>query len=421
MSLLKRKHLTFSRHIYRKARKSIVWLHSTSWKGDSALKEILLLEMSRPHFVDPYMVEKYTRSVENWVKIAQKDERWLISGWTLQEGVLLGDTHLLDGEGHVIQDNRFCNGQDAVVRDLSLPISVLCHNLASAYFIQSEGHDPDPTRPGAGQFGHRLPKSPESVIWLRRSIKRLVESGLVGFFEFSPLTILAGKNSREYGWIEDSCWALIGAMELENIEVTANLSMEKIKRRFLSALVDKYQWMMLFLPFPEKGQDSKRPFQWTDIVDGALLPVHLFLVEDHVDPDSTAATQPTLHFSDADFTSEKLLLKAPDRQKMRLFRISEHHVTYFRHYRQDSDGLRIVSSRSVSLTDDPLVSGAWLLPFWIVDTKGAVQGKRCLLLLQFKDSTSVDQPARASFGGMIDVWGVGSETVEVAEMILDPC
>jgi hypothetical protein len=243
----------------------------------------------------------------------------------------------------------------------------------------------------------------------------------VGFFEFTPLTILAGKNSREYGWIEDSCWALIGAMELENIEVTANLSMEKIKRRFLSALVDKYQWMMLFLPFSEKGQYSKRPFQWTDIVDGALLPVHLFLVEDHVDPDSNAATQPTLQFSDANFTSEKLLLKAPDRQKMRLFRISEDHVTYFRHYRQDSDGLRIVSSRSVSLTDDPLVSGAWLLPFWIVDTKGTIQGKRCLLLLQFKDSTSVDQPARASFGGMIDVWGVGSETVEVTEMILDPC
>ncbi|EAW17141.1 uncharacterized protein NFIA_005010 [Aspergillus fischeri NRRL 181] len=268
-----------------------------------------------------------------------------------------------------LDDNRFCNGQDAVVRDLSLPISVLCHNLASAYFIQSEGHDPDPMRPGAGQFGHRPPKSPELVIWLRRSIKRLVESGLVGFFEFSPLTILAGKNGREYGWIEDSCWAL------ENIEVTANLSMEKIKRRFLSALVDKYQWMMLFLPFPEKGQDSKRPFQWTDIVDGALLPVYLFIVEDHVDPDSTAATQPTLHFSDADFTSEKLLLKAPDRQKMRLFRVSEDHVTYFRHYRQDSDGLRIVSSRLVSLTDDPLVSGAWLLPFWIVDTKGTVQGK----------------------------------------------
>jgi hypothetical protein len=64
MSLLKRKYLIFSRHIYRKARKSIVWLYSTLWKGDLALKEILLLEMSRPHFVDLYIVEKYTRKVE---------------------------------------------------------------------------------------------------------------------------------------------------------------------------------------------------------------------------------------------------------------------------------------------------------------------------------------------------------------------
>jgi hypothetical protein len=305
---------------------------------------------------------------------------------------------------------------------------VLCHNLASAYFIQSEGHDPDQTRPGSGQFGHRLPKSPDSAIWLRRSIKKLVESGLVGFFDFSPLTILAGKNSREYGWIEDSCWALIGAMELENIEVVPKLSMEEIKKRFLSALVEKYQLMMLFLPFPEtliekkqKGKTSSEPFQWTDIVDGALLPVHLFLVEDHVDPDSTGETQPTVHFSDENFASERLILKAPDGRKTRLYRVSKDHVTYFRHYRQDSHGLRIVSSRSVNLTDDPLMSSAWVLPLWIVDTKGGVQGKRCLLLLQFENSTSVDQPSRATFGGMIDIWGIGSETVEIKEMILNPC
>jgi hypothetical protein len=415
------------RHIYKKSAKSIVWLHSTSWEEDSAIKELLLLEMSQPGFQDPKLVEDYTGKVENWLQTAQKDERWLKSGWTLQEGVLLESTCLIDGHGNTLSDSRFYNGTQATVRDMSIPVSTLAYNLASAYFIQSEGHDPDTTRPGAGQFGHLLPKSPESVIWLRQSIQTLAQSGLVGFFESSPLTILSGKNSRHYGYERDSCWALIGAMELENIEVSYDFPMDEIKRRFLSALLEKYQLMMLFLPFlecqvEEKREEEtiKRPFQWTDIVDGALLPVSLFLVESYADPELPAEKQPTLRFSDQRFISECLHLKAPDGQTMSLFRACKDHITYFRHYRQDSNGLRIVSSRTVTLAEDSLLAKAWLLPLWNVDMKGTVQGKRCLLMLQLEGPTEGDQPVYAAFGGMIDVWGIGSEMVDVKEMILYP-
>ena len=383
--------------------------------------------MSRPGFQEPAVVEDYAGKVENWLRTAQKDERWLKSGWTLQEGVLLGSTCLIDGHGHAFSDSNFYDGSQATVRDLSISVSVFAFNLASGYFIQSEGHDPDTTRPGAGQFGYLLPESPESVLWLRRSTQTLVHSGLVGYFEFSPLLILAGKNSREYGWEQDSCWALVGAMELEDIEVSYDIPMKEIKRRFLSALVKKYQWMMFFLPFPELQVEEKReaevirrPFQWTDIVDGALLPVGLFLVESHAAPELSSENQPLLCFSDEGFTSEDLRVKAPEGQMMSLFHASKDQITYFRHYRQDSDGLRIVSSRSVSAAEEPLLEDGWLLPLWNVDLKDDVRGKRCLLVLQLKSPTAGDQLAHATFGGIIDVWGVGSEKVDVQEMILHP-
>ncbi|KAB8271100.1 hypothetical protein BDV30DRAFT_250262 [Aspergillus minisclerotigenes] len=413
-------------HIYKNAAKSIVWLHSTSWEEDSALKELLLLEMSRPGFQDPTLIQDYTDKVGSWLETAQADERWLKSGWTLQEGVLLGSTCLLDRDGNTLSDSRFYKSTQATVRDLSIQVSVLAHNLADAYFIQSEGHEPDTRRPGAGQFGHLLPKAPESTIWLRRSIQTLARSGLVGYYAFSPLSILAGKNSRQYGWEQDSCWALVGAMELENIEVSYDFPMEEIKRRFLSALVDKYQMMMFFLPFLECAVEEKRttgsiqrPFQWTDVVDGALLPVSLFLVESHTDPELPLEKEPTFHFSDERFNSDDLRVKAPDGQTMSLFRVSPDQITYFRHYRQDLDGLRIVSSRTVTVAEDPLLANAWLLPLWDVDLKGDVRGKRCLLVLQLEGPTAADQPAHAVFGGMIEVWGIGSEKVEVKEMILD--
>ncbi|KAJ6164441.1 hypothetical protein N7470_003113 [Penicillium chermesinum] len=413
-------------HIYRNSKKSIVWLHSTSWAEESALKKILLLGMTRPGDADPEIVRKHTADVEQWIQTAQKEERWLKSGWTLQEGVLLGDTLLIDSNGKPFSDERFYNEAQATVRDLSIPISVLAHNLASAYFIHVEGHDPDPVRPGAGQFGNLLPKSPNSALWLRRSIKFLVETGLVFYFRGSPLYILAGKQSREYKYVEDSCWALIGAMELENVKVEYGIPMDDVKRQFLSALIAKNQWEMFFLPLPEcrikekaKEGTVERKFRWLSIADGALLPLGLFLVESHPSPGFTEDNLPQIIFSDEHFGSDDLRLKAKEGQVIGLFRAAKETVTWFRHYRQDEDGLRIVSPRVVAFAEDALFESAWFLPLWDVDIKGEIRGKRCVLLLRF-NGESAAQPARAAFGGMIDIWGIGTERIEIDEIILDP-
>lgn len=58
------------------------------------------------------------------------------------------------------------------------------------------------------------------------------------------------KQSREFGMQQDSCWALIGAMKLENVPVNYELPLDNIKMIFLTALSEKYHWTMLLLPQP---------------------------------------------------------------------------------------------------------------------------------------------------------------------------
>lgn len=45
-------------------------------------------------------------------------------------------------------------------------------------------------------------------------------------------------------------------------------------------------------------------------------------------------------------------------------------------------------------------------------------GKRCLLVLDLEVPTASDQLAHGTFGGMIDVWGIGSENVDFKEILV---
>jgi len=101
---------------------------------------------------------------------------------------------------------------------------------------------------------------------------------------------------------------------------------------------------MLFLPFPEFEIEeettewiTQRKLRWLDIVDGVLLPTSFFLVESHTDPELPLEKELTLHFN------QDLRIQARANKKVTLYRASGDCVTWFRHYRQDSDGLRIVS------------------------------------------------------------------------------
>jgi hypothetical protein len=45
-------------------------------------------------------------------------------------------------------------------------------------------------------------------------------SGFVSYYKHNPLDILAGKWKRTYGIDKDSCWALVGALGIEDMDIT---------------------------------------------------------------------------------------------------------------------------------------------------------------------------------------------------------
>lgn len=161
---------------------------------------------------------------------------------------------------------------------------------------------------------------------------------------------------------------------IEDIEVTYDTSMDEIRRKLLVALFDKYQWTILLLPFPELSftdeiDGEQRKLKWSDVADGALLPVKAFAVEHH-DPQEEL---PTLIYT------HDLRIKASVNKLIFLFRASKEGAAWFCHYRQDEDGLKIVSNREIAFTDG-LLSDAWLLPLYHINMKDGVQGRRCLVL-----------------------------------------
>jgi hypothetical protein len=56
--------------------------------------------------------------------------------------------------------------------------------------------------------------------------------------------------------------------------------------------------------------------------------------------------------------SHDLRIKAKKGEKIVLYRAVEENITWFRHYRQDKDGLKIVSPKDVGFAQDKLLWSA---------------------------------------------------------------
>jgi hypothetical protein len=63
-----------------------------------ALKALRNLRLPQADETESIDIQKYTDEILRQLDPARPDERWLASGWTLQEGLLLSDTHLVDAD-----------------------------------------------------------------------------------------------------------------------------------------------------------------------------------------------------------------------------------------------------------------------------------------------------------------------------------
>ncbi|OJJ35659.1 hypothetical protein ASPWEDRAFT_183697 [Aspergillus wentii DTO 134E9] len=171
---------------------------------------------------EPAILQEYLNHAETILAIARNDKYWL--RWA----------------GHC--KKAYFQVVHAAVQDITIPVSVLVFNLSEAYFIQTQGHESNPTRPST-ELAHLLAKStrPDLATWMDRLLKSLLASGLAGYDQHNPLYILTGKQSRKFGVEQGSSWALAGAVGLENVKVSHDILMEEVKRVFLAALIEKYQ------------------------------------------------------------------------------------------------------------------------------------------------------------------------------------
>ncbi|KAM0135054.1 hypothetical protein ACHAP3_005144 [Botrytis cinerea] len=396
-------------NIYRNAKKSIVWLHSTDWSLKSPLKT-LLLAGSEDGETLPTDPKAYFDKIVQLLTQSREAERWLASGWTLQEGVLLPETVLIDGVSNTLQNDMFMhNGGRASVIDLTARVTKLTIGLAQSFLLQANGEEPQ------NKVGKLIGESIHMANEFRQTLRALVTSGFVAYGKASPLYILSGKQSRRFGKVQDSCWALIGAMELEGITVNYDLPMDEIKMIFLTALFEKYQWSMLLLPQPlfavNKGQFAS-DFQWINIVDGLMIPVGVF-----VDSQIGLASQITLPRISLDNAMMLTIQPPKTSQTFTLWRNLD--IKWYLHYVQTDAGVEI-RSPAPKTNPTPRISDAVFLKLEDLgkndNAATTSTGMRCIAIMglgtpQIKESAGI-------FGGIVDLWFVGGSTAEVSSLKL---
>lgn len=384
---------SYPRHIYRNAKTSIIWLHTTYWGQPSALKSLLQGQIKT---TDP---EDYIEQMLSLLESALSAERWLGSGWTLQEGVLLSETVLKDHTGFTLQDEKFIHYGRASVIDLTARITFLSISIAEAFVLQADG------APQKTTIGERIASSPDKAERYRGVLTTLLRSGLVSYAKHSPLYILAGKEKRHFSMDQDKCWALLGALDLEGVDVSYDLDMTEVRRRFLEALVRKYQWSLLLVP-QLASEDWDKGLDWLDFADGRLLPLGTF-IDSEIDAKNPNKDLPQLSF-------DKQMIVDADKNSIEYYDLTSSQISWYRRYRQTSSGVHIDTPRLVEGGSKETFDAAYL-PLENLGPRDSFRGMRCIRINDFKLQGDL---VEGVFGGCIDIWIVDVKVKKVRKMTL---
>lgn len=362
------------RNIYKGAQKSIVWVHDTKWNGRSDLESFLKGRLHPEKGLPAYLNE-----IVKVLKACQEHEPWLTSGWTLQEGVLLSETLLLDHEGKTLRDDRFMHhdGQACVI-DLTSTVTRLAIGIATAFIRHSDGDAGDDQTEIGRLVKFISNEDDKNYPFTAGILATILKTGLVAYAKHSPLYILAGKQSRKFTVSADQCWALLGALELEAVDVSYDLELKLIKERFFKALLEQYQWTLFLIPAPPP-QLGKR--SWSEvIVDGYFLPLGIFFDANFVD------NLPTLFWS-----PNGLAIGSSTTAPFPVFSLNE--SVYARRYEQQQTGEVFVVGVSVAVPSPK----AKYLQVADLESRNNIPGKRCILITDLRNK-------KGYFGGLVDIW-----------------
>ncbi|GFF21975.1 uncharacterized transporter ESBP6 [Aspergillus udagawae] len=374
--------------IYKGAKRSIVWLHRTNWGQDSPIEKLLKNQLPRQN------LRGYFDAVDSLLHEIQEAEPWLTSGWTLQEGVLLSETLLLDYQGTTLRDDRFLHNQgQASVLDLTAGLTTFAIHIATAFLKISETQD-------GGDYDEVVQfirASEENYQYVAQFLSRLLRSGLIAYTKKSPLYILAGKFSRHYGVEEDQCWALLGALELANVTPWYNnaADIDRVKSVFFARLLQEHQWSTVLVAGASGSQQDIAQLPWhIKVTDGKYLPLGIFFdVNWKPNLPGLSWTYPATPGNDA------IHIQTRTGAPFAVVKVRENGSALCRRYEQlptpDGAGsIRILPVRPL----EP--SPALFFPIADLESRPNMPGARCIELIPAGTGA---HPA-GIFRGVIDIW-----------------
>ncbi|KAF5535386.1 heterokaryon incompatibility (HET) domain-containing protein [Fusarium phyllophilum] len=388
--------------IYKRAKASIVWLHRIEWDNHPLLGCYLAGSIRATNQI-PF--RSNIEALRYCVKRIQEEEPWLTSGWTLQEGVLLPNTRLLDKHGKSLKCGAFA-GDDAVVSTISASINPLASRIAQAFMDISwrEYSTSDPP-PGIARILEFVSASPENREFIAIFLADLLRTGLVGYTNNAPLFILAGRVSRRFSAPEDHYWALLGAMEItvENPQYNDGREMGSVISTFFRALLEKHQWRLFVMAKMDQISEWDNRHWPERISEGHILPLEIYLgqVELCSDLPRVSIKQPHV------LLIEPSKSKKPDETSKVTF-IDKQQVLYTRRYRQSTymDGfIHIDAVRKGHYTKSLFLPIANVAPLEDIDPRDRStprdqkvrKGLRCVEIEHLAESSG-------KFLGITDVW-----------------
>jgi hypothetical protein len=321
------------------------------------------------------------------VKTCQIREPWLTSIWTLQEGVILHETRLLDCDARELVDDKFPIGGLATVQDLTSLPTYAATNITDALLHINE-------EPPYSSLVLPLRRSPQRLLVVQKLLARLVQSGLVGYASGLALFILAGKQSRRVTPDNpDKYWALVGALDLQNVDVSYNIRMDEAIRRFFNPLLQRHQWQLFMAPsLPE----SLRRLTWPEVIsDGYIFPLGMYFRIDLL------SNLPQVLWEEDGIT-----VRHSDG-------ISQVSVLAFENYtcrryiqQQDPDGLPLITV--VGPEESTPAANTFYLHIAKLESRHKIEGKRCIEVKECKEWYTGGPLPRGYFNGVVDIWASGN-------------